>query len=874
MEPKNFPMELPSFLSQQPPPGYIPGVGRGATGFSTRGDKKELTKVPKRFHRQEALEASNGTLKDQDEDTEADKVFADLDSKLSSRNRSKKREQDQQSVPHQFADLKRSLATVTEDQWSNIPDAGDYTKKRKRERLDEQINRKTYAAPDTLLVPHVDLSKLTEEREKMLSRQLDSSILEKEESDTFNETQKYLNELETLEEAPKTDEEDIRKMRTILQSYRNADPKKPEGWIASARLEERARRLKTARNVMDQGCLECPRDEDVWLENIRLNRADLQRSKILAAQGIKFNPQSLELWVKAVDLEQEVLNKLRIVRNALQEMPSSEQLWKLAVKYSADKFEAQRILKKAVELIPTSIELCTALIHLQNYQEAKQTLNSVRKAMPQELKIWILAAEVEENKSEAVTDQRLLKLLIKGIKQVKENGLNITLLQLLKEAESLVHGGSLRTAQALAEAALSGCQEQAQGNHVVSGLSDSIVKIIGFRFLLRSTPTKYSLWTSLRKACEKMNKMEELYNTFETLLFDEEGGFKILKENPLLSLMYSKEIWKNSQDVSKSLDILDRAQSILPLSLEIWLAKIKLLCVTDQIESAKTSFTLAMEKLKASQVPHLEKLYYKYISFLRFHHEGTKAIGLLNESYIPSFPDCPQFYLQLGQIHHDIDQIEESRLAFQRGTKMLPHNIPLWISLANVEEIDFKRPAKARSVLDVALLKNSDNELLSLAKAQMEVRLGNTDQARFIIQQSLRRNPNSASLWAENIRILPLERSNIKKTVFQDALKNTSNHCEILVKIGISFYNESQYETAAKWFERATRSNSSYGDSWVWLARSYQKLNRDIDGVLTQVENSEPTHGNLWISISKSPSSQYLSPSRVLIALLASNSVV
>ncbi|GAV51567.1 hypothetical protein ZYGR_0AF00380 [Zygosaccharomyces rouxii] len=867
-------MELPSFLSQKPPPGYIPGVGRGATGFSTRGDKKGPAKVPRRWQNQDNEKASDSDSREHNEDSEADKVFADLDAKLASRNKSRKREENQQSIPHQFADLKRSLATVSEDQWLNIPDAGDYTKKRRRERLDEQLNRKTYAAPDTLLTPYVNLSKLTEEREKMLSRQLDSNIFEKEDSNSVNEAQKYLNELETVEAGPKGEEDDLKKMRTILQSYRNADPKKPEGWVASARLEERARKLRTARNIIEQGCFECPRSEDVWLENIRLNSTDLQRCKILAAQGIKFNPQSLQLWIKAIDLEREDLNKHRVVRSALQELPLSEELWKLAVKYSADKIEAQRILQKAVELIPTSIDLCSALVHLQSYQDAKLTLNTARRAMPRELRVWILAAEVEENKGEAITGERLLKLLSKGIKQLKENGLNITLLRLLQEAQSLLDEGSLKTAHALTQAALSGCQEEYEASRIVSELSDSIVKIMGFRFLLKTNPTKYSLWKSLKELCEKMNKMDELYKTFETLLFDENGDFEILKQNPLLSLMYSKEVWKNGHDISKSLEILNRAQNILPSSLEIWLAKLKLLCFTDQIELAQKTFKLAMEEMRDSQVPCLEKLYYKYISFLRFRQQNTAAIEMLNETCIPKFPNCSKFYLQLGQIHYDLGQIEASQVAFERGTRNLPHSIPLWISLARIEEVDLKRPPKARSIFDVALLKNPANETLSLARAQMEARLGNYDQARFIVQQSLQKNPKSASLWAENIRILPLKRANVKKTIFQDALKNTNNHCEILVEIGISFYRELQYETAIKWFERATRSDPSYGDSWVWLARCHKKLDRDIQRVFNEVEYHEPTHGNLWISVSKRPITQYYSCSKILVTLLATETVV
>jgi hypothetical protein len=42
------------------------------------------------------------------------------------------------------------------------------------------------------------------------------------------------------------------------------------GWIAAARLEEIAGKLVNARKIIAKGCDECPDNEDVWLENARL----------------------------------------------------------------------------------------------------------------------------------------------------------------------------------------------------------------------------------------------------------------------------------------------------------------------------------------------------------------------------------------------------------------------------------------------------------------------------------------------------------------------------------------------------------------------------------------------------------------------------
>ena len=42
------------------------------------------------------------------------------------------------------------------------------------------------------------------------------------------------------------------------------------GWIAAARLEEVTGRMQAARNIVMKGTEVCPKNEDVWLEAVRL----------------------------------------------------------------------------------------------------------------------------------------------------------------------------------------------------------------------------------------------------------------------------------------------------------------------------------------------------------------------------------------------------------------------------------------------------------------------------------------------------------------------------------------------------------------------------------------------------------------------------
>lgn len=48
------------------------------------------------------------------------------------------------------------------------------------------------------------------------------------------------------------------------------NPHHGPGWIAAARLEEKAGKLQTARTIIAEGCEKVPSNEDVWLEAARL----------------------------------------------------------------------------------------------------------------------------------------------------------------------------------------------------------------------------------------------------------------------------------------------------------------------------------------------------------------------------------------------------------------------------------------------------------------------------------------------------------------------------------------------------------------------------------------------------------------------------
>ena len=71
------------------------------------------------------------------------------------------------------------------------------------------------------------------------------------------------------------------------------NPKHPLGWIAAARLEELARKIQAARQLIRRRCEECPKNEDVWLEACRL--VIPREAKVELARSVKSFPTFVRL---------------------------------------------------------------------------------------------------------------------------------------------------------------------------------------------------------------------------------------------------------------------------------------------------------------------------------------------------------------------------------------------------------------------------------------------------------------------------------------------------------------------------------------------------------------------------------------------------
>merc|ERR1712012_572731 len=157
------------FMGVPAPLGYVAGVGRGATGFTTRSDigpAREATDVSDERHPQPPtkkvkkdeeetdLNESNydefsgygGSLFGKDpyekDDEEADQIYNAIDDRMDEKRKQyredriraevEKYRQERPKIQQQFSDLKRELTKVSNDEWNAIPEVGDARNRKQR----------------------------------------------------------------------------------------------------------------------------------------------------------------------------------------------------------------------------------------------------------------------------------------------------------------------------------------------------------------------------------------------------------------------------------------------------------------------------------------------------------------------------------------------------------------------------------------------------------------------------------------------------------------------------------------------------------------------------------------------------------------------
>ncbi|KAH7921622.1 hypothetical protein BV22DRAFT_1132130 [Leucogyrophana mollusca] len=901
----NKPNKL-AFLSMPAPASYVAGLGRGASGFTTRSDIGPAREGPsaevvadaqaKRGEEpdidpEQFQDPDNeyglfaGTTYEQD-DEEADKIYDSVDQNMDARRRARrearenaelaKHRAERPKIQQQFADLKRGLSVVTDSEWESIPEVGNLTRKKRRR------DERTFAVPDSVIVGDrakteyensldtrqqqaggfetpADSGALTnfveigQARDKILSLKLDqiSGTSTTSGSASSVDPKGYLTSLNSVVLKSEAEIGDIKRARMLFDSLVKSNPKHSPGWIAAACLEEHAGRMVAARKLIKAGCEQCPKSEDVWLEAARLHNNE--DAKVILANAVQHVGQSVKIWLAAADLEQDVKAKKRVLRKALESIPNSVRLWKETVNLETSAADARILLSRAVEVIPLSVELWLALARLETPDRAKAVLNKARKSVPTSHEIWIAAGRLLEQEATSDPDKPVEarnkeldvvdKTIEAAVRELRRHQVLLTRDQWLKEAEKCESDGSPRTCEAIVKATVG--MEIEEEDRLDTWVSDAeSAESRGVVGTARAI-LAYALkvFPDKRHLWRKAADLEKAHGTRESLDKILTRAVHHCPQAEVLWLMAAKEKWM-AGDVPAAREVLERAFVANPESEQIWLAAVKL-------EAENGELGVARELLvRARTVADTERIWMKSAVFERQQGQHTVALETVSTA-LSKFPKFAKLYMIQGQIHQEQKNYPAARASFAAGLKACPKEVTLWVLASKLEELDGKS-IKARALLEKGRLVNPANEVLWAEAVSVEERSGGAAQAKAMLARGLQECPSSGILWSMSIWAEPRP---TRKSRSVDALKKSKDNPMITCTVARLFWAERKIEKARQWFSRsvATEQDRDFGDNWGWWLRFERQHGtpEHVEEVIKQCVAAEPHHSPVWQSIAK-----------------------
>ncbi|CAI2352621.1 unnamed protein product [Caenorhabditis sp. 36 PRJEB53466] len=445
------------FMGMPAPTGYVPGVGRGATGFTTRSDigpARDPTELPeagpvgpapqgtgapppKRAREDEAdpedLNEANydefsgysGSLFAKDpydqEDEDADRIYNEVDDRLDERHKDRREKKYKEAVEkfHKerpkiqagFSDLKRQLAEVTEDEWQAIPEVGDMRNKAKRNARAEKFT----PVPDSVIAMNLGYGAMSHSIDvssgmatpfssgfmSTLGGAGGKSGLLTPGWKTGIQTGTATSNLDLVKIGQARNKIMDLQLTQVSDSVSGQTVVDPKGYLTdmNSMLPQYGGDLqdvKKARMLLKSVRETNPYHPPSWKASAALEETvgKIQTARNLIMEGCEKNPGSEDLWLCAIRLHSAELGK-SIVAQAVGKCPNSVNLWCTAADLEQDTRDKKRVLRKALEQIPSSVKLWKAAVELEEREDARILLTRAVECCSSSTEMWLALARLE-----------------------------------------------------------------------------------------------------------------------------------------------------------------------------------------------------------------------------------------------------------------------------------------------------------------------------------------------------------------------------------------------------------------------------------------------------------------------------------------------
>ena len=418
------------FMGVPAPLGYVAGVGRGATGFTTRSDigpAREATDVSDERHPQPPVKKKKddedeevdlneanydefsgygGSLFGKDpyekDDEEADAIYTAIDDRMDEKRKQyredrirkdvEKYRQERPKIQQQFSDLKRELTKVSTDEWNAIPEVGDA--RNRKQRL-AGTREKYTPMSDSLLAKSLggDQVSTLDPTSSLASvipgTSTGNGMLTPSGDLDLRKIQQARNTLMDL------------KLKQSSDSVSGQTVVDPKGYLTDMNSMIPSyggdiNDVKKARLLLKSIRETNPNHPPAWIASARLEEITgrVQTARNLANQGTEVCPRSEDVWMEAIRLQPPDIAK-RIVAKAVAEVPNAVKLWIKAAELETENKAKKRVYRKALEQIPNSVKLWKSAVELEAPEDARIMLARAVECCPTSNELWLALARLE-----------------------------------------------------------------------------------------------------------------------------------------------------------------------------------------------------------------------------------------------------------------------------------------------------------------------------------------------------------------------------------------------------------------------------------------------------------------------------------------------
>ncbi|XP_017782698.1 PREDICTED: pre-mRNA-processing factor 6 [Nicrophorus vespilloides] len=893
------------FLGVPAPLGYVAGVGRGATGFTTRSDigpardandvsddrhappaaKRTKKKDEEEEQEEEDLNDSNydefsgygGSLFSKDpydkDDAEADAIYEAIDKRMDEKRKEYREKrlreeleryrQERPKIQQQFSDLKRDLVMVSDEEWKNVPEVGDARNRKQRNPRAEKFT----PLPDSVL-------------SRNLGGESSSTL------DPSSGLASMVPGATTPGMLTPTGDMDLRKIGQARNTLMNVKLSQvsdsvtgqtvvdPKGYLTDLQsmiptYGGDINDIKKARLLLKSVRETNPNHPPAWIASARLEEVTgkVQAARNLIMKGCEDNPQSEDLWLEAARLQPPETAKA-VIAQAARHIPTSVRIWIKAADLETETKAKRRVYRKALEHIPNSVRLWKAAVELENPEDARILLSRAVECCSTSVELWLALARLEtyENARKVLNkarenvptdkqiwttaakleeangnDHMVEKIIERAISSLSANGVEINREHWFKEAIESEKGGHVHCCKAIIKSIISHGVEPEDQKHTWMEDAEHCINQGAFECARAIYTHALATFPAKKSIWLRAAHLEKTHGTRESLETLLQRAVAHCPKSEVLWLMGAKSKWL-AGDVPAARGILSLAFQANPNSEEIWLAAVKLESENHEYERARKLLA------KARGSAPTPKVMMKSAKLEWSLNDLNAALNLLDEA-LKVFPDFPKLWMMMGQIYEQRKDPSKAFDSYNQGIKKCPSSIPLWLLLSRLEE-NRNLLIKSRSVLERARLKNPKNDVLWLEAIRVEIRAGLKDVAMAMMAKALQECPTSGVLWAESIFMEPRPQ---RKTKSVDALKKCEHDPNVLLAVSKLFWSERKISKCREWFARTLKIEPDLGDAWSHWYRFEQ-----LHGTQEQREEvkrrclaSEPHHGELWCSVSK-----------------------